>query len=824
MSNPIGGNAIELIDLATGQRRPCKTRDFMIAFAISDDGRRLLVVEPSRIERIDVQSGEHIDETRIPETWFAVVSSDARRAAIASGGELLILAEDGRKELIIPAPHLSDVQFLPDSNRLVVRNDDQLQIWDIPSSKKLREFEYTKSPVVEFAVSPDARTLAIAERDRISLWDMEKGTCIAEVWSRNSLLEAGLFSLGFFGWAVVWGWMRRRRPRNDAPLPETAFSSVDQPQSKPITFHVSLARLILLLVVGGAAFALLIALLIVQMFPGEGASALPMIATAVVMGPILLIALTAGLIFVKKQILHSHGAELQRATAVAQAPGRTASFGAITAYFFNAPTLEAHFGEELATVRARLQALLGDLAEAPHLPAFCFQTQQEFDAYLGRKLPVSALYSPAWWSRQLILCERSSHGVADPRESLRVLLSYLLLWHHKGFRTPYWITSVVNAYAAIGDEPAHVHRVHRRLAVELDRAGTFSLLPHRVDDKRFIQLSLARDQRHAFRELHVYNDICVSLAAYLTCDKQRFASFSEFLRGLKRRTNLDEALRREFGRGLDELFDDWRSWLDECIDVENLDTTTFPSLPESVRRQIVEDFAPLVADSAADVERRCQAARGLGASGSLLGAESLIDVLTDESQALRGDAIWGLEAISGRRLGEDPAAWRGWHAEAAGGPTPTGAHPERPLEAELLDDPTSDKRPETFPGETGENESQSAVEVNKDGMSRPISTPPRALTTCWFLMVIGGGAAIFLPSYFLFETGLTWWPLLYYGVAMGVFAVSRGVGRHTRWLRLVGLLQVLGALSCDPINPVLGIVVLGLSRTKRAREYLAAQM
>jgi hypothetical protein len=75
----------------------------------------------------------------------------------------------------------------------------------------------------------------------------------------------------------------------------------------------------------------------------------------------------------------------------------------------------------------------------------------------------------------------------------------------------------------------------------------------------------------------------------------------------------------------------------------------------------------------------------------------------------------------------------------------------------------------------------------------------------------------------LFQIGALWWPLLYYGVGLGVFAVARGVGRHTRWLHLTALLQVANIINCDPINPMLGILTLILLRTRPVREYLAAE-
>lgn len=822
---------VDVIDVATG--RPVHSLPTALpteALAFREDGEELLAVERGQLEVFRVDGWTRIRTIEIPPVQVFEVSADGRYLASSDGNvensqlTVRVISTDGETDTKLHVGIDEGWSFLPNRDQLAVWSASRVQIVDIPTGKQVREFELPESTVDvnSIAVSPDGRTLAVAEQDRISVWDMRSGEQLAEVWRRNAFFEALLFSAGFFGWAVVWGLMRRRRPKTDAAsLVQETDAGRERARPKQFVFQITVARLVVMLVVAGMLMAIPVTLLASVSLEGDWTALLMVLGKALLLGPIILFALVLLLLLVKKKILHTHGAELRRAQGIARAAGRTAQFGNITAYFFGAPTLEAHFEQDLATVRGRLETLLGDLAEAPDVPAFCFASQDEFNVYLARKTPLSAVYSPPWWCRQLILCERPGHSIADPRELLRMLLGYLLLWNHKGFRTPYWITSVVNAYAVYGDDAAHLAAVHRRLAVEFAREETLTPLPLELDDKQYVKLVMKRDQREPLRTTLLYSDICASLAAYLMGDAQRRRRFGEFLQGLTRRDGVEEALRRDYGCGVEQLFQDWLAWFRQGIAEGSLDTSTYETPTESERQQIVEDVVPLVLNPDVDLDLRCRAARNL-AGGSLLGAEVLIGLLADAPDELRQDAMWSLEAIAGRRLGEDPAAWRSWLAQVKTTASPATEEADSPVDAELLDDSADDggspQDQMSPPATTG-----AASEALSTAKSRPITTPPKTLTICWNLMILGGAVAILWPSLMLFTTGLTWWPLFYYGLAMGVFAVSRGVGRHLRWLRLVGFLQVLAAVSCDPVNPVLGVAVLILSRTKRAREYLAAQ-
>jgi hypothetical protein len=831
--------AIDVLDSRTGKTiRSIATKQMVGYVAFSNDGQRLLAVSDSQLETYQVDDGRLISTAKIVPRPVAAFSPDGRRILMydsGANGILHSIGADGEWEFSVDAAPYAGVCFTADSRQFVVDTGDGVQVWDVAKRQPVRMIELVDADIRDLAVAPHGRMLAIAETDRISLWDLRSGKFLGDVWTRNPFFEALLFSAGFFGWAVVWGLMRRRPPRTKLPpVAESEFLAALGPKKKPASFRALLLRLVLLLVLVSTLMALPVAGLLAVLLGGEQASIPLVIALTAVASPIAVVLLTLLGTWILKQVLGYDGAELQRARDAAQRPGRTASFGRLKAYFFGTPLLESHFAEDLTTVHARLARLLGETPEAPRTPVFCFQTQQEFDAYAGRKLPVSGIYSPPWWNRQVALCERSGYGPVNPREIVRTLLSYMLLWRHKRFRLPSWLTVVANQYATYADDLVQAARVHRRLAVELERTGTLAPMPHTVSDKEYVALAMARDQREPFHKLQVYTDVCSSLGIYLTGDEERLQRFCAFLRGLRRGANVDAALRRDYGCGVEELIEQWRGWLAQRIAEtqaeglwEQADATA-----EFVRAQILEEWIPFVMNAEADLERRGCIVRSLGTAGSLLSAEPLIELLSDASPEIRQDALWSLEALAGRRVGESPEAWRGWlqtaEAQTSRPPAPAASHhvaEERiPVEAGEADGGSSDSSSIEHGEQSAEGEIASGVEAPAVSAAQPILAPPRTLTMCWTLMVLGGAAAIFLSVTLLFATDVMAWPMWYYSLAIGVLAVTRGVGRHTRWLRLVGGLQVSSALGCDVINVVLGIIVLTLSRTRSAREYLAAQL
>jgi hypothetical protein len=88
-----------------------------------------------------------------------------------------------------------------------------------------------------------------------------------------------------------------------------------------------------------------------------------------------------------------------------------------------------------------------------------------------------------------------------------------------------------------------------------------------------------------------------------------------------------------------------------------------PVPPPEIRTAIIEKLVPAISDRSKNAQDRIQAMRSMGATGYVLGADTLIDVLREGDDRFTETATWSLEAISGLALGNDAARWSHCWAE-----------------------------------------------------------------------------------------------------------------------------------------------------------------
>lgn len=102
--------------------------------------------------------------------------------------------------------------------------------------------------------------------------------------------------------------------------------------------------------------------------------------------------------------------------------------------------------------------------------------------------------------------------------------------------------------------------------------------------------------------------------------------------------------------------------------------------------------------------------------------------------------------------------------------------------------------------------------------------PPAALLACWVMMGLGGAVAIMFSMALVFDVGgcCLFLPTIYYGVVMGIVAVTRGVGRSRTGLTAVSVMQICNIINCDVFNLAFGIVGSVLLRSESVRRYLEA--
>jgi len=100
--------------------------------------------------------------------------------------------------------------------------------------------------------------------------------------------------------------------------------------------------------------------------------------------------------------------------------------------------------------------------------------------------------------------------------------------------------------------------------------------------------------------------------------------------------------------------------------------------------------------------------------------------------------------------------------------------------------------------------------------------PPATLIVCWVLMGLGGALAIMFSMALTFDIGgcCLFLPTVYYGVVMGIVAITRGVGRSRTGLATVSVMQMCNIMNCDFFNLAFGIVGHVLLRGGDVRRYL----
>jgi hypothetical protein len=123
-------------------------------------------------------------------------------------------------------------------------------------------------------------------------------------------------------------------------------------------------------------------------------------------------------------------------------------------------------------------------------------------------------------------------------------------------------------------------------------------------------------------------------------------------RAAKSRT--EDVFQRHFDHNLATLLERWRSW------VLGRGIGSHGTPPPDIRDALMERVIPIVQDEGANAMERIQAVREMGRTGYVLGADALIEVLSNDDQIPAKEVVWSLESISGVAMGDNVATWENW--------------------------------------------------------------------------------------------------------------------------------------------------------------------
>jgi hypothetical protein len=448
-------------------------------------------------------------------------------------------------------------------------------------------------------------------------------------------------------------------------------------------------------------------------------------------GPIVLIGSLLGIFYARSRLalrrLRDEDADFDTARKSAACEGSILRLGGVTAWLADGAALGAELPDVLQRSRARFQSLIGSCGG--HTPcAVGSQGEDSGDRADGTgRMPAAAMQSPVFDGRLRIVVFRHvepyrdylrRHGLQagafhavylhqplckiilaedgvrrqlyEPAELLASTVGFYLCEHlpaagnqaeaersatkRGSTRRTSSLVYTKHAWLSTGLSQVLAHGDDRAEAESLNRALLASLAAGRALGRELFDVSLNQRFQRAMRQFN-HGDFAFtaqfgwqswSVVRFLTCASAGHGpAFQQFVHRLNAGIRADEACAGAFGAGFEELLRQWRHW------VEAQGAGSPKPINDRCRETLTAELIPCARDPQQPLAERIRAVRSMGQAGYLLGADALMELLrVDVPLALRTEARWALQSISGLALPADPDAWQAWWAESARFVTP----------------------------------------------------------------------------------------------------------------------------------------------------------
>jgi hypothetical protein len=321
--------------------------------------------------------------------------------------------------------------------------------------------------------------------------------------------------------------------------------------------------------------------------------------------------------------------------------------------------------EQMETVRQRFERLVDEPVETPPLRALVFDKRRAFAAFHRNAVADRSLFDCLYAGGPVysitLSTEPARLRLADSSRSFRTGLVLYFLESFKGFHPAYWLQSGISSLLSADPGTDAREHLNRRMKAALANGCTLNA------DEFTTQLtpSRAREQmgalvdHSAFVRVFQLRGQSWSVIEYLegsSAPAERIGRFRSFLSDLHKADSQEETFARNFGHGFDALLEEWQAWVEQ----QDLGSDAVP--PSDIRSAIIEMLVPAIRDRSKKAQDRIQAMRSLGATGYVLGADTLIEVLREADDRFTETATWALESISGLAYGSDPSRWSEWWA------------------------------------------------------------------------------------------------------------------------------------------------------------------
>ncbi|HEX5446766.1 MAG TPA: hypothetical protein VFW87_23310 [Pirellulales bacterium] len=359
-------------------------------------------------------------------------------------------------------------------------------------------------------------------------------------------------------------------------------------------------------------------------------------------------------------------AEIAVAERAAGSPGQVRHVGKVLVWSAEGTALADELEPQLEATRQRLAAVTGRLVSpSPRLRVFFFADGGGVVRYLqelGFRLEDPAVrrgfYISAPASR-LFVGERDARlQEADPCFTLRWLIARHLIEQTGVAVSCAWLIDGLAGMIAYELSEHERASLNRRALAGIATGRTVSpgewFAGAPVGKRRRLSGDVNLETYAWFRQFQTQSHSLMEFLCGQGATPERRAAFQRLFHDPELQTRPGETFEQHFGCPIDELFAQWRAW------VEQQGVGEHHPPPPHVAEYLAEE--PLARILAADTRRRdrIEAIREWGERGYVFGAEQVVALLRGDDEELRAEALYALDCVSGLSLGTTAKSWEAW--------------------------------------------------------------------------------------------------------------------------------------------------------------------
>ncbi len=195
-----GYGKLHVFDVASGDEPRQYDVESPAEALFSPDGATLLVNDKHQVRRWRLATGQELEPLRGPEkvgVSFTVAADGKTIATYSREGSIRIWDAEGRerRQFLAPTKILYRAGLSPDGTRLACGTDEEVQLWDTTTGRKLWGVKSSDFRIGAQAFSPDGKSLATGGDRQTKLWDVATGETLRTIGASDA--PYGTFLVAF---------------------------------------------------------------------------------------------------------------------------------------------------------------------------------------------------------------------------------------------------------------------------------------------------------------------------------------------------------------------------------------------------------------------------------------------------------------------------------------------------------------------------------------------------------------------------------------------------------------------------------------------------